>query len=281
MKQCNTCKEQKQLNAFHKCTSSPDGYAYTCKQCSAEFSKKYTTETTRGRISSLVRVAKQRSKKLQQPCDISIDYIEGLWKLQDGRCAYTGLKMNIRGDWQVSIERIDPSRGYTRDNTCLICLELNVQYQWNNEKITHFRSLPRWKGVNVAYQDLTYLRKKMYSARKRAKEWDGKKRFMDDRKCDLSLQSLFSILVKQEGLCAYSGIIMTHVSNDDRSVSIERIDPRKGYYHDNIVLVCQIFNVGDHRVENTDMHETYPTWNQEKCGIFLKNNCSYIRNGRL
>ena len=52
--------------------------------------------------------------------------------------------------------------------------------------------------------------------------------------------------------------------------SPERIDPRKGYYYDNIVLVCQIFNVGDHRVENNDVYETYPVWNKEKCGIFLE-----------
>ena len=270
MKQCNICKEEKQFDLFHKCTSSPDGYAYTCKKCGAEFSKKYTTETLRGRISSLVSVAKQRSKKLGMPYDISTEHIENLWRLQNGKCAYTGLEMNIRGDWQVSIERIDPSGGYTPDNTCLICLELNVQYQWNIEKIHHFKSLSRCKGVNVAYQDLTYLRKKMYSARERAKGWEDKKRFMDNRKCDLTLQCLFSMLVKQEGLCAYSGVVMTNVSNDDRSVSIERIDPRKGYYYDNIVLVCQIFNVGDHRVENNDVYETYPIWNKEKCGIFLE-----------
>lgn len=270
MKQCNICKEQKHLDLFHKCTSSPDGYAYTCKKCGAEYSKKYTTETLRGRIGALVRVAKQRSKKLSTPFDITVEYIENLWKLQNGKCAYTGFEMNTRGDWQVSIERIDPSSGYTRDNVCLICLELNVHYQWNDEKINYFKSLPKWKGVNVAYQNLTYLRKKMYSARKRAKEWENKKRFMDDRKCDLTLQSLFSMLVKQEGLCAYSGIVMTHVSNDDRSVSIERINPRKGYYYDNIVLVCQIFNVGDHRVENNDVYDTYPVWTREKCEIFLE-----------
>ena len=270
MKLCNTCKEEKQYDLFHKCTSSPDGYAYTCKKCSLEFSKKYTTETLRGRIASLVSVAKQRSKKLGMPYDISTEHIENLWRLQNSKCAYTGFEMNIRGDWQVSIERIDPSGSYTKDNVCLICLELNVHYQWNIEKINYFKSLPKWKGVNVAYQDLTYLRKKMYSARKRAKDWEVKKRFMNDIKCDLTLQSLFSILVKQEGLCAYSGIVMTHVPNDDRSVSIERIDPRKGYYYGNIVLICQIFNVGDHRVENNDVYETYPVWNKEKCGFFLE-----------
>lgn len=270
MKKCNACNEYKQIDFFHKCHIAPDGHAYTCKECSKIISKRYVNETLRGRISSLCRVAKQRTKKKEGVWDITIEYIETPWNEQRGNCAYTNIPMNIRGDWQVSFERIDPVKGYTKGNVCLICLELNVNYQWTPGKIEYFKTLPRWQGINVAYQDLKYLRKKMYSARERAKHWDTTKRFMENYKCDLNLQCLFDILVCQQGLCSYSGIEMTHEAHNDRSVSIERKDPRKGYYKENIVLICQIFNVGDHRVENEDVYNTYPSWSKEKCEIFLK-----------
>ena len=42
--------------------------------------------------------------------------------------------MNTHGDWQVSVERLDESEGYTKDNVVLVALETQNAYaQWSKE----------------------------------------------------------------------------------------------------------------------------------------------------
>lgn len=55
------------------------------------------------------------------------------WEEQEGKCAYTGIKMELRTRSkesefrlrQASVDRIDSSKGYTRDNTEIVCLGIN------------------------------------------------------------------------------------------------------------------------------------------------------------
>ena len=46
----------------------------------------------------------------------------------------------------------------------------------------------------------------------------------------------------QRGVCAYSGREMTLEAGHLNTVSIERIDSKKGYIPDNTILVCQAIN---------------------------------------
>jgi len=266
---------------------APDGHAYTCKPCTREYGKKRVTTTLAGRISVLCSAARQRSKVKKYDFDLSVDILKAMWESQEGKCAYSGQPMNLVGNWQVSLERKDPSKGYTQDNTCLICLELNGRDQWTPEKVEHFRNLPKGQEVDYSNEviksyrftsvhkgkiDLLHLRQKMYAAKMNAKAWTTKKknRNMLDTTFDLDLERLVQILKDQKGLCAYSGIEMGYGTGNDLSLSIERLDPRKGYYPANIALVCKIFNVGDHRVQSDEVRESYPSWSKEKCEIFLK-----------
>ena len=112
----------------------------------------------------------------------------------------------------------------------------------------------------------------MYAAKMNAKAWSTRKsnRFMTDKIFDLDIERLAKILMDQKGLCAYSGIELGYGVGNDLSLSIERLDPRKGYYPENIVFVCKVFNVGDHRVQTETAQDSYPSWSREKCDIFLK-----------
>lgn len=206
-----------------------------------------------------------------------------MWESQGGLCAYSGIRMNPRGDWQVSLERKDPKKGYELDNICLICLELNVSEQWSPEKLASLKTLPRF--VDIDYSDekiesfrytavhkgkinLLFIRKKLYASRERVKRWAGKTRHMEDILSTLTLEDVVSLLREQKGLCAYSGFQMDFKARSDFALSIERKNTRRGYYKENVLLVCKIFNVGDHRVESEEENDSYPVWSKNKFDAF-------------
>ena len=61
--------------------------------------------------------------------DITADFMLQMWLDQDGRCALSGIKMVWGGGKAVgtsmSIDRIDQSRGYYKDNVRLVCHAIN------------------------------------------------------------------------------------------------------------------------------------------------------------
>lgn len=46
MKRCTKCKEFKRLEEYHKRSSEPDGYNYTCKECVLKQKREYYLRTT-------------------------------------------------------------------------------------------------------------------------------------------------------------------------------------------------------------------------------------------
>jgi len=66
-----------------------------------------------------------------------------------------------------------------------------------------------------------------------------------DRKETLTLEMMMTLFNKQNGLCAISGVEMTHILQGGRcpsNISIDRIDSTKGYEPDNVQLVCALVN---------------------------------------
>ena len=58
--------------------------------------------------------------------DIDLSYLERLWRRQSGRCALTGAPLQIRGPFGVTIDRINPARGYTKRNVKLVGRSANA-----------------------------------------------------------------------------------------------------------------------------------------------------------
>lgn len=60
----------------------------------------------------------------------------------------------------------------------------------------------------------------------------------------MTVEALLELLKKQQGLCALTGIPMTHGQTVmETAMSIDRIDSNVGYRMTNIQLVCQRVNV--------------------------------------
>jgi hypothetical protein len=69
-------------------------------------------------------------------CEITVEDLKRKFEEQNGKCFYSGIELrsNTRA-WRASLERRDPSLGYTYDNTVLCCLEFNGKCQWSPHDI--------------------------------------------------------------------------------------------------------------------------------------------------
>lgn len=61
---------------------------------------------------------------------------------------------------------------------------------------------------------------------------------------EINSEYLYELYDQQEGLCALSGVRMTWAGGSARptSVSVDRIDPAKGYIKGNVRIVCMAVN---------------------------------------
>lgn len=146
MKICTTCNIKKTIEVFSKQTSSKyiDTHKNTCRQCSNIINDKYRNTQT-GYLKNLLKNAKKSSiSRINKgrveagTFTITYDDVFEIWNLQKGLCYYSNIPMitNRKSDFQASIERIDPNKGYDKSNIVLSCLEFNDIVQWSKDKIT-------------------------------------------------------------------------------------------------------------------------------------------------
>jgi hypothetical protein len=79
-------------------------------------------------ISRLLTRARVLAHESGRIIDIDFDFLMQLWNTQNGRCRLTGISMTHRHKdiRSVSIDRIDSTQGYTRDNVQLVCKFINL-----------------------------------------------------------------------------------------------------------------------------------------------------------
>jgi hypothetical protein len=72
--------------------------------------------------------------------EIDFEFILNLWEKQNGKCYYSKVDMKYiafnKNPFQVSIDRIESSKGYTKNNTVLCCQSIN--YMKNDYPIESF-----------------------------------------------------------------------------------------------------------------------------------------------
>lgn len=80
----------------------------------------------------LYHITRTRSTQLKRDFDLDVDFLRGLMVDQRGRCALSGVPLAPHRPGgpmipsQASIDRLDSSRGYTRDNVQFVALCLNL-----------------------------------------------------------------------------------------------------------------------------------------------------------
>lgn len=80
-----------------------------------------------------VTTAKSRASKKGQKFDLTEPYLTSMYREQRGRCAVSQLEMEtdpvkigVRKPFSASVDRIDNSKGYEKDNVRLVCLIVNI-----------------------------------------------------------------------------------------------------------------------------------------------------------
>jgi hypothetical protein len=118
-------------------------YQNTCKDCKNKTNERYRN-TVPGFLKGLLKHARQNAKYRKADgreeagtFDLTYEDLLNILKEQDNKCFYSNvpLKFTRKTDYQASIERIDPSKGYVRSNVVICCLEFNDAMQWTKGKI--------------------------------------------------------------------------------------------------------------------------------------------------
>lgn len=143
---CRICKQLKELTCFYRFKQTALGYHNTCISCENErFNENFAQDKRIFKIHWMR--ARDRAKLKDWDFDLAPEDLELLFEKQNGRCAYTGRELVLakkrdyehRGEYFVrtrtgafhdmyraSLDRIDPKRGYTRDNVHYVCLHINL-----------------------------------------------------------------------------------------------------------------------------------------------------------
>lgn len=122
---CNDCmRDEKRIQAREKYQKNPTSSAARSLRHSKKMKKNFPVKYT---ASQMYSSAKKRSNKLGLPFDLDSKYVESICpKL----CPVFGHKIKYGGGektkYSASIDRIEPSKGYTKDNVQVISLLANL-----------------------------------------------------------------------------------------------------------------------------------------------------------
>lgn len=139
---CVKCKEHKHFSEFHKRTGMTQRMQrdYKCKICSkqdrhVDYIRGAELKRNRRRdpnvfLKDVLQHAKGR-KRAELGFDLDIEYCIELLNNQNHKCAISGVSMTtITGEGQVntniSIDRIDSSKGYVKGNIQFVCRIINI-----------------------------------------------------------------------------------------------------------------------------------------------------------
>ena len=132
-KVCFECGEQKPASHFYRGKQSKDGLFNRCRPCHLA-RQRNTTHTLAGCLSHRVSNLRLRAARAGIAFELTRADLEQKWLAQGGICPYTGVKMTHQQcapgsqDYfgNVSVDRIDSTKGYTPDNIQLVCTWANV-----------------------------------------------------------------------------------------------------------------------------------------------------------
>ena len=162
-KVCTKCGIEKPLDQFYRHKASADGRRPDCKRCYGRQHLEYErrpevkakkslrakiynanlTEIQKCRRAATLAKYNERTPRLallqnrsnalhRHPTanPITIEELLGLWRRQEGRCAVTRFPMTWKQGrikpTSISLDRLDPAKGYESGNVRLVCYSVNA-----------------------------------------------------------------------------------------------------------------------------------------------------------
>jgi hypothetical protein len=144
-KKCYLCGKIKPLAEFrkHKQTLHNNRY-FVCGPCEKTYQIGYKYRNEEKFLRSLMHTAKGRCRKRGIRYQIDFDFIYDMYKKQQGKCALTGISLEVRrperpngarSPYSISIDRINPAKGYAKNNVRIVCWMINNSLNVYGEKI--------------------------------------------------------------------------------------------------------------------------------------------------
>lgn len=143
---CSVCKAEKPLSGFYSNGCFADGvkkYRTRCIECVLVLAKEsqpkvyakkseIRSKSPRTYLSGLLNHASARKKKLG--FNLDLEFLCKLYEKQSGKCAISGMMMTHQAGkgrlmQNMSLDRIDSAKGYTKDNVQIVCLAANLMKQ--------------------------------------------------------------------------------------------------------------------------------------------------------
>lgn len=125
-KTCRSCELVKPVEDFYVIRNKgTDSY---CKPCRLEIDKEHNRRSPGGRLNTLIGAARTRARKNDLEFNLTKAFMIHLWEKQNGECYYTRVDLTFDGKRlpsALSIDRVDPKKGYTKDNVVLCCRLVN------------------------------------------------------------------------------------------------------------------------------------------------------------
>lgn len=218
--------------------------------------------TTKGRIQYLIKSARRRAKKKNIEFDIDIEWLTSQFENQNNRCALTNIEFyipterNIKNPFSPSLDRIDPTKGYVKNNVRVVCYIVNCALHNFGEEVFNYISNQYLQLNNIQRPQFKDEYKINSPKEKKDKKYRetlmGTIKLMmmcTKRKEDVQINEndLIKLFEKQNNKCALTNIefdfkFYKNKQENPFRPSIDRIDSSEGYTKDNIRLVCVAVN---------------------------------------
>lgn len=264
--------------------SAGAGYTQTmCRPCSYQSFASLVSDFP-GRIRRLRRAAIHNARTRRLTFDeagVTLEYLNHVYgDVLQGRCYYSGQTMTCKlGDPRlISIERIDPSKGYLVDNVTFCIHALNGYRQWTREKFSEviemrcvdpgvprdYEEFVQWATALDSTPMSVFRKMELVDQRIAAKcpsmcfisqVWfncqrscqtraAARHRGHEDHSITITFLWFVEQLVRQNFRCAYSGIFLRFRHHVKWQMSPDRQDNSQGYLDDGrqVLLVCAEFN---------------------------------------
>jgi hypothetical protein len=144
-----------------------------CNPCRNLYGRQCINKTNKNFLRKLLSCAKTHAKMRTKrgrieagEISITLEDLESLYEKQNGLCYYSKVLLSLKtfSDWQCSLERLDPSKGYIIDNIALISMEFQHSSQWS---ITKYAEFIRLINIKHPKQNTVWNTQKDYKNRKK------------------------------------------------------------------------------------------------------------------
>jgi hypothetical protein len=130
---CSRCGEIKPIDEF-KISKTGKGYRARlsfCRKCLNKTSNERQSASAQSLIRHRLYGIKNRCRLRNIPYCLVLEQVVELYRQQEGKCFYTGISMQLEAGngkhpYALSIDRVDPTRGYSLDNIVLCINRANT-----------------------------------------------------------------------------------------------------------------------------------------------------------